>query len=120
MDHDDRVEQALDDFWKKMGRWRGWVSASTNEEAALAIAYDAWKDLTDPPGDPHKEWVDARSQTPPDKDILLVEVAGYVQPALARYIDDQWDVQQYRNAWFRTKTQITHWRYIPGLEDDNE
>ena len=122
----DKATQALDDFLRKVERWRGAVCVSNNEEAALAIAYDAWMDQRDPPGDPHKEWVNANKLKPNDvfQPVLVKTINGNI--GLATWTPERnfdgvkrsWQVQLFMEGWYWTKEGITHWRYIP--KDDND
>lgn len=125
MDKDDREAQALDDFWGKMEKWRRAGFMSTNEAAALAIAYDVLMDLRDPPGDPHKEWVDANKLKPNDvfQSVLAKTVSGKI--GLAKWTSicsfdgvESWQVQLFMECWYGTKEGVTHWRYLPEYDDN--
>ena len=125
MDKNDRAEQALDNLWKVMEEWAFRYQdrfAPTGLDRELAHAYDRWQRASRPPGDPHKEWVDAEKMQPQTgNQLVLVQITDYASPALGFWFSstNSWRIQQYREAYFDTQTGVTHWRYLP-LEDDND
>ena len=124
MDKNDRAEQALNNFWKEMEHWLETLKTYfvlSVADGALVAAYDAWIDASAPPGDPHKEWVDAEKMQPQTgNQLVLVQITDYASPALGFWFSstNSWRIQQYREAYFDTQTGVTHWRYIPKDDDD--
>ena len=119
MTESDRVTQALDNFWAVMDKWvkcHSDLFIPSRVDRDLARAYREWLDASKPPGDPHKEWVDAEKMKPPDISTVLVKLPGH-GTQIGRYNPhtNGWSVQPYGGATYLT--QVTHWRYIPEMED---
>ena len=120
MDESDRVKQARDrlfaaiDQWYRMTCHAGVTSFGVDKH--LTETYKDWLDASKPPGDPHKEWVDAEKMKPPDISTVLVKLPGH-GTQIGRYNPhtNGWSVQPYGGATYLSK--VTHWRYIPEMED---
>ena len=129
----DKATQALDHFWTTMDRWMGnylgteeWGDVPTALHRDLAKAYQDWIKELEPPGDPHKEWVDANKLKPNDvfQPVLVkttsskIGLATWTPECNVNGDKETWRVQFFMERWYWTKTSVTHWRYIP--KDDND
>jgi hypothetical protein len=124
MDKDDRVAQALDDFWAAMDHFHNenkddpFVAISTLN---LICTYARWVQLSKPPSDPHKEWVDAEKMKPNDvfQPVLVKRDAIDGEIALGKFCwqTKEWWVQPFKVCAYVSDT-VRYWRYIPQ-DDDN-
>ena len=122
MTESDRVTQALDNFWAVMDKWvkcHSDLLIPSSVSGDLARAYREWLDASKPPGDPHKEWVDAEKVLPPTNRLVLVkrdDIDGPVTIGKFYRLPSEWHIQPFETKAYMSDT-VRHWRYIPEMED---
>ena len=119
---DDQANQALDDLLKCLEQWHFAYSHTDgiefkDQRIRLINAFREWKKASEPPGDPHKEWVDAERLKPSSRLRVLV-LDKYAGLAIGLWDNriKQWEVQPFRLAWHRADKQVTHWRHMPAYD----
>ena len=127
MDQDEKVTQALNNF---LTVFAGYYDSYFNgpceifqaTSGDIMFAYKQWLDASKPPGDPHKEWVDASIIKPGvGKYPVLVKTTTRLYAHLGHWwrTSDKWEIQPMgEKSRHVPESSVTHWRYIP--EDDND
>ena len=124
----DKATQALDNLFLALANWMQCYDGGTSPaEMGIGLfrASREWEDASAPPGDPHKEWVDANKLKPNDvfQPVLVKTVSGKIGLATWTHernfdgVKRSWQVQLFMKRWYWTKEGVTHWRYLPEMED---